>query len=443
MITILLRQPKNIWKTLGLLHKIEIILLGGMICTYLVTRFIPTFKNWLSAGQFSAFELNALILHSVTFIILISAPFIFLYLLPRQKDLHVFYTKPLSKTDTLLTLGFYYHKYQTAPILFFLPLLIALGILDPVSALFSLILFVIYDIVIYLLIFCLFIQTRNKKSFLFNSFILIIIHTLLVNLFVFYHPLIWYFDIAFILLSGFVIKRFFILADPFHIESIYPLTEQIYKMRTAGNWSFRSIPRFLPAPVQSLFNKELLGLWRNPQYRKLKLFTIFIYSVILLLLSIANVEYKEMWMAIFSAVIIWLHYSNHFNDKYILPEPEWYFRSLPLRFSQVWISKIAVELLFIFILLIIQWAFLLFLKLDINAQMNIIGLLFFFSMIILLTMLNFQIMFYNDPRLAGYAYHFTIIFFVVMSINFRFVGPVITLFMIGYYFYKNYRFFYS
>jgi hypothetical protein len=66
---------------------------------------------------------------------------------------------------------------------------------------------------------------------------------------------------------------------------------------------------------------------------------------------------------------------------------------------------------------------------------------FLLSVLILTTMLNFQMLFYEDPRYAGYAYHFSVIFFVVMSYNYRFVGPLVTLFMAGYFFYKNYRYF--
>jgi hypothetical protein len=67
-------------------------------------------------------------------------------------------------------------------------------------------------------------------------------------------------------------------------------------------------------------------------------------------------------------------------------------------------------------------------------------LLSFFSSAILITMIAFQIIFYDDPRTGGYAYHFSIIFFVVMSLNYYFTGPLLTVLFLLFYVYKSYRF---
>jgi hypothetical protein len=150
-----------------------------------------------------------------------------------------------------------------------------------------------------------------------------------------------------------------------------------------------------------------------------------------------------MWLTIIAAIIIWIHYSNHFNEKYVKPEPEWFFNTLPFRFYQIWISKFLTEFLFILMLLILHGIFISLLQVDLYSVFNLTGLLLLYSLIILMAIVNFQMMFYYDPRLAGYAYHFTVIFFVVMSINFRLVGPLVTIFMMFYYLYKNYRYFTS
>ena len=80
---------------------------------------------------------------------------------------------------------------------------------------------------------------------------------------------------------------------------------------------------------------------------------------------------------------------------------------------------------------------------NLNEQLNMVLLMLPFSMLVLSIMLNFQIMFYDDPRLAGYAYHFTIIFLLIMTINFRLVGPLISIILLTFYFYKSYRYFKS
>ena len=86
-------------------------------------------------------------------------------------------------------------------------------------------------------------------------------------------------------------------------------------------------------------------MWRNAKYRKLKVTTLIIYLISFLFIKIQSPEFAEMWLTIFTAIIIWIHYSNHFNEKYVKPEPEWFFNTLPFRFHQIWISKFLTELL--------------------------------------------------------------------------------------------------
>ena len=86
---------------------------------------------------------------------------------------------------------------------------------------------------------------------------------------------------------------------------------------------------------------------------------------------------------------------------------------------------------------------LLLLSVPFNDILQAILILLFSAIIILLSMINFQIMFYNDARLAGYAFHFTLLFLAIMSLNYHFVGPLISVLLIGFYFYKNVRYFYT
>ena len=65
------------------------------------------------------------------------------------------------------------------------------------------------------------------------------------------------------------------------------------------------------------------------------------------------------------------------------------------------------------------------------AQINLLAILVFFGLFTVSAILNFQILFYDDPRLGGYAYHFLIIFVVVLTFNYRFVGPLVAIFLLG------------
>ena len=93
------------------------------------------------------------------------------------------------------------------------------------------------------------------------------------------------------------------------------------------------------------------------------------------------------------------------------------------------------------LLLLIQTFFFIIGNFTLQILLSFNALLLLFSIITLIVKLNFQILFYDSPRSAGYAYHFTLLFIVIMCINYRFVGPLISLFLLVSYFYKSYRFF--
>ena len=163
----------------------------------------------------------------------------------------------------------------------------------------------------------------------------------------------------------------------------------------------------------------------------------------MIMILLSRIENKDLIMTLLTGLVIWLHYSNYFNEKYVQPEPDWYFHTIPFRFRHLWLSKFLVEFIFIIIILISFWIMLSISGFNLNEQLNMILLMLPFSIVVLSIMLNFQIMFYDDPRLAGYAYHFTIIFLLIMTINYRLVGPLISVILLTFYFYKSYRYFKS
>jgi len=175
----------------------------------------------------------------------------------------------------------------------------------------------------------------------------------------------------------------------------------------------------------------------------LKWITFIIYIILISIIILSPLTNKDIFLILITASLIWLHYSNYFNEKYVQPEPDWYFHTIPFHFHQLWISKFLVEFIFILITMTGFWISLLIGGFTISEQLNLLIFLLIFSIIVLSIMINFQIMFYDDPRMAGYAYHFTIIFLLIMSINYRFVGPLISIGILTFYFYKSYRYFKS
>jgi len=50
-------------------------------------------------------------------------------------------------------------------------------------------------------------------------------------------------------------------------------------------------------------------------------------------------------------------------------------------------------------------------------------------------------MFYDNTRLAAYAYHFALLFIVIMILNYRLVGPIIAIGLLIFFIYKNIKYF--
>ncbi len=443
MFRYLFLQPRNLWRTLGFFQKVQFILVLFIVYVYLITRLNDLLSGWLTDGQTTSSGLASLTGHLFIFSILVSTPFIFIFLVPRQKNLPVFYGKPLSYKFLLQMLAYIYNKYQILNLLLFLPVWIALMLSDVFAGLAMLLLLLIYYVFAFLIFFLLYAMIESRPAYLAVSFLIISGHSLLYALFYRIIGAAWIFDgILLIVMAGIsimILKK----RSPTELEVLYPPTIHIFNRKQSGRLDFSSIPRFLPKVTQVLFNKEFLGLWRNPAYRRLKAITFLGAVLVLTAMAAGQVEYREMWMTVALGLIIWLHYSSFFNEKYISAEPGWFFNTMPFRFYQVWFSKFLVEFIFVLVLIITFWLFLLLSNYGAAAQLHLLGLVLLFALIILATMLNFKILFYNDPRLAGYAYHFTVVFLVIMSLNYRLVGPLISIFLLLFYFYKSYKYFNS
>ncbi len=306
-----------------------------------------------------------------------------------EKHLYVFYCLSLTLNQTHFLLAWYYYKYQLSIIILLLITTLALAVAYPLTGLFTLTISLLSGYWIYLFS---------------------------VRLYLFMHKL---------------------PSHEMHLEEMFPIHQKIINKRnvpTSPETTFSSY---------SLIKKELFSLWRNPFYRKLKIATWFFYMVVLLVLFLSGIQEPDKWMMLFSIAVFWIHYNVHFSTKYISSDPEWYFRTLPVSYIKIWLAKFSSEIFYVLILLISQWIFLMLTKTEWWIQLNWIGSLLLFAIIILTIVINFQILFYDNPRLAGYAYHLTLLFIVIMSLNYRFVGPVTAIVLLTFYFFKTYRFYNS
>ncbi len=384
MLALLFKQPLNRWRQISLWQQLQLSVLGLVVFSWLIWKL----SAWFAGLQVSSVVLGLIISHGFLLLSALSAPFVFKYALPRSKALSVFHTLPLSRRQSVLLLAWLYHLFQLPLLLLLFITVSALTLLSPVSGFLTLALAIGYDSLL-------------------------------------------------LLITGFIFSRK--SADRLiHFEKIFPLTSKAIQKSTHKKSVFQK-----SGGLRLLIKKELLSLWRNPHYRRLKVFTWIFYMSGLSALYFSALTNYDMWMMLFSAVLFWLHYNVHFNGKYVSADPDWYFRTLPLPFYRVWLSKFSTEILYILFLLFSQLLFLIAAGMNVWIQLNWIGTLLLFAVAVLSIVINFQILFYDNPRLAGYAYHFTILFIVIMSINYRLVGPLTAVFLLTFYFFKTRQFYNS
>lgn len=376
---LLFRQAGNYLRTIGFWQQIQI----GLIALSLFLFLSGRLGIWFVQLSVNPWQLALWIFSGFILVNMASAPFVFKYALPKQRAFQVFQTLPLDHRQVDQLLAFYYFKIQIPLILFQLIFISGLIYTSVPAG-------------------CVLLLTAAPLSYM-----------------------------VFIITYRYFSERYpglSITMDSFKVQKTH---------RKNKKKSGKSKAAF------GLFRKELYSLWRNPRYRRLKLLTFFFYLGTLIVLHYSLKEANDMWMMLFSTAVFWMHYNVHFNSKYVSAEPDWFFRTLPVKFHRAWLSRFFAEFLFIVILLLAQWLFLSSAGIDFTTQLHWIGALALFAFIILSIVLNFQILFYDNPRLAGYAYHFTLLFIVVGAYNYHLVGPLSAIFLLAYFTYLTRRFYIS
>ena len=361
----------NRWRMYGWRHPLQLFFVAAPLLFWAGARA----PRWVAALHLNGWQTAGAGLFGFILLNGLTAPFIFRYALPRQTELRLFVTLPLSRTDTVHLLAFAYHKFQLPS--FTWAFVFAAGLIQ-----------------------------WQWLAGLLLIFLFILIDAL-------------FFRSALALAT----KR----AGGLHLERLFPIYKTSFQQATVSSAHSPSASLF-----RNLFHKEWFHSWRNPHYRRLKAATALVYLVVQLLLFTQVAADRDMWMMLASAALFWLHYAGFFNPKYVAPEPEWLFRSQPVPFATIWLAKFTAEFIFVLSLLVLQWIFLMVTGADIVTQLNWMGALTLFALAVLSLTLHFQILFFDNPSQAGYAYHLTVLFISVLSINFHLVGPLVSLiFLIG------------
>lgn len=442
MLRLLFKQPINIWRTLELRYKIEALLLFILIYAFLATRLYTLFDNWINEGA-SEIGITLLVCNFFTFMLTFSSIFILRWFIPKQKGVNIFVSKPLNNKQVLKILSYYSFKYLSVYIILFLPVVTALtanfGIY---STLLSIIIVTLISYSFLLIFFRLENSYKAGRAFIFPGILIsLTYHGLFASLY-WWTEYVFIFQLFMVVLAAVVIffvireKRRILFLDNFFAYK----KKEISRPQITAKKAFRIID-FFPSKIQALFEKEIHSLWRNRYYKKLKIQSFIIFVLLSMLIITASIEHKEIWLSVLTCLIIWWHYSNNFNEKYVTSDPQWLIRTLPIRFRHLFLAKYFAEITFVFLLILSDIILMQFSGVGSLIQFYNLAFIFMFAHLVLFTMLNFQIMFYDNTRLAAYAYHFSLLFIVIMILNYRLVGPVIALGLLIFFLYKNVKYF--
>ncbi len=191
-------------------------------------------------------------------------------------------------------------------------------------------------------------------------------------------------------------------------------------------------------PLRILIVRDWLGYLRNRAYLRLKIGTLLFYTVLLATIF-RQVESQNttVWVLLLSVVIIWIHYAQQFNRKYVFPESPWFLKTLPVSFTAFWLAKFLAELVYVLILLLIAAIFMFLNISDPVAAGQTVLVLLLFAVFVLAIITTIRLYFFDNPRLGGYAYHFLILFCLIMNLNFYLVGPLVTFVLLLYLLYLS------
>ncbi len=433
VLKILFRQPWHLWRQFPLITRLQHLFLLLVLYAYTVRQLHRFLVN---ASLVSHFEITHLVFAgSFGFILyfLASSPLIFNRLLPRQKALQTLQLLPLSKSQALAITFYYVHKFWFIPWAINIAFVAALIWATPVWGVIFLVHIILWDLAIFIFSFRYF--GGKSSSLAYYLFALSIALGLGILSFFFWDRPYLLAAGAGLLGLGFLLVEFFRLQSrPVHEEQFFSLQSNVFRKPKTY------IAKKMAGPFRALFLKDYLGMQRNRRYLKSQ---GLLWSALVLSGLLVFHAFPQKAVEIFTLILglfLWYHYGSFFSSRFAQEEPEWFFRLTPIPFVRFVLARFLAEFIFAAIMLFSYALVLWGMGLPPEAYWQLLLALTLLSIIALLTMIAFQIIFFDNRRAAGYAYHFSLLFFTIMSLNYYFVGPLLTVTFLIIYFYKSYRF---
>lgn len=428
-------QICNYWRQLKNRIKFEIAILFIIFFTFFTGKLVDLFNQALAQPETTPIGIYAFVIHALLIFIITPAPFIYFKLFPKQRGLMTLALQPLSKWESFGILFIHFLKYVILIILITAPIITALAITCGYFALIYALIMIIASLLCSLLLIQTLVSVKNSRTAVY------LIYYLLTIIYFSFFFILYGTKTEFVLLPDLILISVTIYLLYFSWNKHWRVWDiMIIRLRpiiskstqTLSNLTYFNFPKVLPGSILPYFTKETLTYFRNKSYIRLKVISFFIYILLLALIEILYSENYISLVVILSLIFIWNHYSHQFNERYVHRESAVFIRVQPIGYLSYITAKLISEFLYILIILIAVFLSALIHSVPLYQAVNLLSVIFLFAAFILYTLTVIRLIFYDNPRAAGYAYHFMIIFSLVMIYNFYLVGPIITLFILIY-----------
>ncbi len=421
------KQGWHYWQNLSLRFKIELFTVGIIFVAFFSEKATHLFYQWLNTRGITSIGLAVFTQSLILLLYTATVPFIYYILLPKQVGFQILRVQPLSRSSQIMLLFLSSAKYQLIPLFLMIPLLIAFTLTTDVFVVAYFVTgIMIYPLLLILTIHFLKILTGGYFKSISFYFLFMSSYFLIFALLYFYldYYLLYQLVVLILVCMWFYRKREILDKQQYGFMT----SRKLDAVQAFPSIHYHDFPKIL----RPLFAREALVSLRNIRYIRLKLISTLLY---ILLLLIGHDYFSDNYINFVSAVtfiFIWLHYAYQFNEKYVQPEFAVFMRTMPVQFFALVSARIFSELIYILILLVLQTFILILVGTAVATILYLSGGVIIFAGFILYIIAIVRVQFYHNPRLAGYAYHFLVIFSVMMIANFYLVGPLVTAVLILY-----------
>ncbi len=435
ILALLYRQPRRLWQTLRPRHKLEALFLGLVLLAVPATRAHAVFGQWLTAGMDSNRLLFLILWSFLTLWVLIQWP-LFHFLAGRQKVVALTATAPATPRQARQILFYVSLKYQWVLILVFVPLWTALPAHAPARGLLLALLATIGAALTWRAVLYLYLQWQPAPWWIpwLMAFIL-----MAAGYYAYFLQWEFGFLALFLLTSALYVyfRRTMEIDMQAFSSPVRRIPEAAQRYALSQKMKMRPAPR---GPLRAWIFKERLARERHRAFRLWRRVMFLWTAVSFFALAFSALAERNLIIFGLSLLYVWVYFGAGFNEKYRDPELPWLIQGTPLRLRDWWLARLWVEggdALWGLLLAVGAWLAgglpvdLLYIY---TVTLIVLWLIFFAAVV------NFQIMFYDNVRMAGYAFHFTMLLLGIMIFNYRLVGPLIALALMLFFSYKNYKY---